>query len=82
MTWQTSLTLGLIFSTIAGSMAFLITYDEYSRHQMLSRGDVMKHSVQAAAVAMFFFIGLSLVAGAWLGSIVQSAGPLPTGNVK
>lgn len=54
--------LGLVFGAFAGAMAFLITYDEYSRHQF-HRGRLLKSSFEAACVAFVVILGLSLVAG-------------------
>jgi hypothetical protein len=55
--------IGFIFSPIAGAMAFLITYQEYSHHH-LSQGALLRRSFEAAIVAAGFFalvfLGLSL----------------------
>jgi hypothetical protein len=55
------LLIGGFFSTIAAIMAFLITYQEYSKH-FKDRKIVMKISLEGAIVVfIFFFILIFLV---------------------
>jgi hypothetical protein len=46
-------------------MAFLITLDEYSKHQMTG-WPLWKNALTMAAIAFGVFLLLSLAAGAWL----------------
>jgi len=59
--------LGLAFSPIAGAMAFLITYEEYSHHQF-ARRRLLAMSLEAAAVAMAVILALMVAAALLLGS--------------
>ncbi len=61
------LLLGLVFSPFAGAMAFLITYDEYSRHQF-ERRRLVAMSLEAAAVTVVVILALMIVAALLLGS--------------
>ncbi|MBI4492836.1 MAG: hypothetical protein HY690_08605 [Chloroflexi bacterium] len=63
--WQLSLVIGLAFSPIAAAMAFLITYEEWSHHQ-LPRAEVLKRSCQMAGVTLLFFLLVSLAIGLWV----------------
>ncbi len=65
MSSQLSLILGVVFGLLAGSMAFLITFDEYRKHQMVG-WRLWKSALTAGAFAFGVFMLLSLVAGAWL----------------
>ncbi len=51
--------IGLLFCPLAGAMAFLITYEEYSHHH-LERRVVVGRSLGAALVTTLFFGALSL----------------------
>ena len=62
------LILGAMFSLLAGTMAFLITYNEYSKHFKDRRKAVLA-ALQTAVVAFLFFVALSLVAGLVLGKV-------------
>lgn len=65
MTLQLSLILGIAFGLLAGLMAFLITFDEYRKHQMAG-WRLWKAALSAGAFAFGVFMLLSLVAGALL----------------
>ena len=56
--------IGAIFSPLAAAMAFLITYEEYSHHG-LSRAQLIRQSLGAAAVTLAFFL-LVIAAVGWL----------------
>lgn len=51
--------IGLLFCPLAGAMAFVITYEEYSHHH-LERRIVIERSLGAAVVTMLFFGVLSV----------------------
>ncbi|MBX6771360.1 MAG: hypothetical protein IRY83_06520 [Chloroflexi bacterium] len=51
--------IGLLFSPLAGLMAFLITYQEYSRH-FPDRSVAIRRALEAGIVAAIFFGALSL----------------------
>jgi hypothetical protein len=57
-----SLAIGLVFSPIAAIMAFLIAYEEYSRHYA-DKKTPAKLSLEAGAVAFAVFILISLLVG-------------------
>lgn len=57
-----ALTLGLIFSPLAGLMAFLITYEEY-QHHFSDRRRVMRASLEAGAFTCLVFLLLSAIVG-------------------
>jgi hypothetical protein len=63
--------LGLIFAPLAAVMAYVITYEEWSRHQ-LPHEQVVRHSMEVALIAFGFFavasFGLGLVVPVVLGS--------------
>jgi hypothetical protein len=52
--------IGAIFSPIAASMAFLITYEEYSHHYPDGRKP-LQLSIQAAAFTLIVLLGLSVL---------------------
>ena len=58
------LTLYLPFVPLAGLVAFLITYEEYSHHRM-GRMAVLRHAITTGLVACLFFallgLGLSIL---------------------
>lgn len=54
--------LGLLFSPLAGAMAFLITYAEYSRHGLEQRR-LLTMSLEAAVAAAAVIFVLTLAAG-------------------
>lgn len=51
--------IGLLFCPLAGAMAFLITYEEYSHHH-LDKRVVVERSLGAALVTTLFFGVLSV----------------------
>jgi hypothetical protein len=59
---------GLIFSPLAGAMAFLITYDEYSRHH-LERRRVILMSLRTGIVSLSIIFTLLVAAGFLFGQI-------------
>jgi hypothetical protein len=52
-----------VFGLIGAGMAFVITYEEWTHHP-LPRGEIVKHSLQAAVVTLIFFVVLGVAAGA------------------
>ncbi len=65
MTFELSLILSTAFGLLAGAMAFLITVDEYRKHQMAG-WHLCKDALTAGAFAFGVFMLLSLAAGVWL----------------
>jgi hypothetical protein len=53
--------IGAIFAFLAAIMAFLITYNEYSRH-FKEKGRAVRAALQAGVSAFLFFLALSLAA--------------------
>ena len=51
--------LGLVSGLFAGLLAFVITYDEYSRHYT-DRRRTLRLALEAAAFAFFVFLALFL----------------------
>ena len=60
--WLLFLVTGLVFSPLAGAIAFLITYEEWSHH-CVPRAEVLKRSWQMAGATALFFLLVALVAG-------------------
>ena len=60
-----SLIIGLIFSPIAAVMAFLIIYEEYSRHN-LDKKQQFKIAIQTGLFTLVVFIILALCIGFFL----------------
>jgi len=58
--WQVFLPVGLVFGAIAAAMAFLVTYEEYSHHQ-LPRALLVRQSLHMAGAALLFFLVLLLI---------------------
>jgi len=56
------LLIGLVFSPIAGLMAFLITYHEYQRHYA-NKQQPLRIALEAALFAFAFFMIVSAVIG-------------------
>lgn len=56
------LLIGLLFSPIAGAMAFLIFYNEYLHH-FPDKKRPFKIAIEAAILTLVLFIILSIVAG-------------------
>lgn len=54
--------IGLLFSPLAGAMAFLVTYEEYQHHGF-GQLQLVWRSFQAAAVTALFFAVLGLALG-------------------
>jgi len=57
--------LGILFATLAGVSAYLITYSELARH-FSTKEYPRKNALQAALVAFFFFMMLSIIVGFFL----------------
>ena len=56
------LVVGLVFGVLAGMMAFLITYEEYSHHQF-DRATLIRRSLETAVVAFVVILVLALAIG-------------------
>lgn len=63
--------IGLVFSPIAGAMAFAITYEEYRRHHLRQR-DLVLRSLEAALVATAFFALLTLGLGVLVPHLIEA----------
>jgi len=62
----TFIAIGLVFAPLAGAMAFLITYEEYSHHG-LTKSRILRFSLEAAAVGGGMILALMVVAGFFIG---------------
>lgn len=60
-----ALTIGLVLSTLAAIAAFLITYDEWSRHYA-NRREPLKLAMQSAFFAFLVFAVLTVLAVAFV----------------
>jgi len=69
--WGLGLLIGGVFAPIAATMAFVITYEELGHHP-LARGEILKKSLQMAAVTFAFFMLASIALGAGLGAVLAS----------
>jgi len=58
---------GLLFSPIAGAMAFLIFYNEYVHHYS-NKKQPLKIAFEAALLTLILFIILSIIAGFFIDS--------------
>jgi len=54
--------LGIVPGLLAGLLAFVITYDEYSRHY-IDRRRPLRLALEAAVFAFFVFLALSVATG-------------------
>lgn len=63
------LVIGVIFGSLAGSMAFLITYNEYSRHYTGRKRPIIL-SLRTAIFTFVFMSGLTILIGYVLTSCV------------
>ena len=63
-----TLLIGLIFSPIAAAMAFLITYNEYSKHQSINKKKQLWLAIETALLIFILFVIISGVAGFFLGA--------------
>jgi hypothetical protein len=61
---------GLVFGPLAGIMAFLITYEEYSHHHFPGKKAMML-SAQAGVVAFLAIFCLLLLAGFFMDTFVS-----------
>ena len=62
MAYPVMLILGITFGFIASVMAFLITYNEYQKHQFAKKR-LWKESLSAAFFTFTFFLILSIILG-------------------
>jgi hypothetical protein len=69
-TVRLALVLGLIFSPLAGLMAFVITYEEYQHHYP-DRRRVMRASAEAGVTTFVVFLLLSLIVGMLVAKVGQ-----------
>ncbi len=69
------LMIAAIFGPIAGVMAYLITYQEYSHH-FLDRREIIGRSLVTALVTVAFFVVLFALVGFLLDHLAQSGSPL------
>jgi len=67
--------IGIIFSLIAGAMAFLITYAEYEKHFPDYKRKVWQLSFESAAVFFFFFAALSVTLAFIFGNLIPNFKP-------
>ena len=67
---RVSFFLWLIFSPIAGFMAYLITYEEYRRH-FPERGRAIRESLRTAVATLLIFLVLGLIVTALLPWIMR-----------
>jgi H+/Cl- antiporter ClcA len=58
----TSLVIGCVVGLFAGLIAFLITYDEYTRHYV-EKQTPLRLALEAAAFAFFVFLVLTVLTG-------------------
>ena len=64
------LLIGLVFSPIAGLMAFLITYKEYEHHYP-GKKEPLRLALEAAIFTFAFFMIVSAVIGLILNKVYQ-----------
>jgi len=64
------LLIGLVFSPIAGLMAFLITYKEYEHHYP-GKKEPLRLALEAAIFTFAFFMIVSVIVGIALNSVHQ-----------
>jgi hypothetical protein len=62
MTFTFLVIIGLVFSSVAALMAFLVTYGEYSRHFM-AKTRALKISIETASVIFAVFFIITIIAG-------------------
>ncbi len=60
-----SFLIGMVFSPLAALFAFLLTYNEYSRHFM-EKKIVLKHSFEAGVFTLLVFLVISLLIGVFI----------------
>lgn len=60
----------LVFDAIGGAMAFLISYDELSRHYQ-ERGTPLREAARRALVAFLFLVALSAIVVVILDHAIQ-----------
>ena len=69
------LIIGAIFGPIAGAMAYLTTYEEYSHHH-LARRDLIGRSLTTGLVTLVFFLVLFTLVGYVLDRLSQAGSVL------
>ena len=62
MAYTIMLTLGIVFGFMASVMAFLITYNEYQKHQF-PKNRLWKESLESFIFTFIFFLVLSIILG-------------------
>jgi hypothetical protein len=62
--WQAFLPVALVFGVLAGAMAFLVTYEEYSHHH-LPRAELLQQSFHMAGATVLFFLVSTSAILAW-----------------
>lgn len=65
--------IGLGLSALAGLAAFLITYEEWSRHYP-SKREPLRHALNAAVFAFAVFVALTLLATAFVSRFMLGEG--------
>ncbi len=68
---MTFLPLGSVFVLIGSVMAFLITYEEYSRHYR-EKGKALRAALRTGMVALLFFSALTLAALVLIGKMLRA----------
>mgnify|MGYP005852270165 CR=1 FL=1 len=63
--------IGLGFSVLAALAAFLITYEEWSRHYV-SKSEPLKYAIEAAIVAFSVFAFLTILIVAFVSRLILS----------
>lgn len=58
-----ALFVGIFFSPLASTAAFLITYEEYRKH-FAEPGPALRHALRAAIVTLIVFLAITFV-GVW-----------------
>jgi hypothetical protein len=53
--WKLPVLLALLFAPLAGAIAFVITYAEYSKH-LMDKSRVRKRALEAGLVTFLFFL--------------------------
>jgi len=65
--WGSIAVIGAVAGGLAAAMAYLITYQEYSKHYYPQRAPAARAAGQMAVVTLVFLVAL----GAWIGWTLQ-----------
>jgi hypothetical protein len=65
------LALGALFGALAGAMAYVILYGEYSRHFPKDPRRARRMALQGALIAFLVFVGLAAASGYVIGHYVN-----------